>query len=200
MSANATINMIYGDRQRAYLADVRTPEMEEVHRQGGLTGNHFCWGCVEALPEEAFGRVRGRLQSRCKDCQAGRGPTERAERRLKMAARSSFKPRSSRILSEVRNRALLSATCALHRSSLNEGDLFGGLTKEEIINQTLHVFDDAYLRTEQTGEQHEVDHLVEIADGGLHHPSNLWAIPRSIHQRKTRQSIKVRTHGVLPPL
>lgn len=42
---------------------------------------------------------------------------------------------------------------------------------------------------------HEVDHIVEVVDGGGDEDSNLRAINRDCHLRKTRQAEKIRRGG-----
>jgi 5-methylcytosine-specific restriction endonuclease McrA len=38
------------------------------------------------------------------------------------------------------------------------------------------------------GIPHEVDHIIPLAKGGLHHPSNLQVIPASVNRRKSAKT------------
>lgn len=46
------------------------------------------------------------------------------------------------------------------------------------------LYDSAKRVSEKTGIPHEVDHIIPIAKGGMHHPCNLQILPRSINRKK----------------
>lgn len=46
------------------------------------------------------------------------------------------------------------------------------------------LYDSAKRVSAKTGIPHEVDHIIPLAKGGLHHPCNLQILPRSVNRKK----------------
>jgi hypothetical protein len=73
------------------------------------------------------------------------------------------------------------ASCAIQRAKKRK--LTPNLSKEEkMVMQKFYLH--AKILTEKLGIIHHVDHVVPLAKGGIHHPSNLQVIPASVNLRK----------------
>lgn len=60
------------------------------------------------------------------------------------------------------------------------------------------LYDSAKRVSEKTGIPHEVDHIVPLAKGGMHHPCNLQILPRSINRKKWIKTTQRKTPTSFP--
>lgn len=58
---------------------------------------------------------------------------------------------------------------------------------EEELRQIQEIYQEAQHLTFTTGVQYDVDHIVPLFEGGLHHPNNLQVITHEEHLMKTAQ-------------
>ena len=65
----------------------------------------------------------------------------------------------------------------------NEMKLLPHLSLTEQYEE-LEIYKKCYLLTESTGITHEVDHIIPLSRGGLHHPSNLQIL--TLHENRTK--------------
>ena len=56
---------------------------------------------------------------------------------------------------------------------------------EEELRQMQQIYQEAQNLTSTTGIRHEVDHIIPLFEGGMHHPGNLQIITREEHIKKT---------------
>ena len=58
---------------------------------------------------------------------------------------------------------------------------------EEELRQIQDIYQEAQHLTFTTGMQYDVDHIIPLCEGGLHHPNNLQIITHEEHLMKTAQ-------------
>jgi len=58
---------------------------------------------------------------------------------------------------------------------------------EEELHQIQDIYQEAQNLTFTTGMQYDVDHIIPLCEGGLHHPNNLQIITHEEHLMKTAQ-------------
>ena len=56
---------------------------------------------------------------------------------------------------------------------------------QEDLNQIQEIYQEAQHLTSTTGVQYDVDHIIPLFEGGLHHPDNLQIITHEEHLMKT---------------
>jgi 5-methylcytosine-specific restriction endonuclease McrA len=56
---------------------------------------------------------------------------------------------------------------------------------EEELRQMQQIYQEAQNLTSTTGIRYEVDHIIPLFEGGMHHPDNLQIITREEHIKKT---------------
>ena len=61
-----------------------------------------------------------------------------------------------------------------------------GITEKQ-LRQIQEIYQEAQHLTFTTGVQYDVDHIVPLFEGGLHHPNNLQIITHEEHLMKTAQ-------------
>jgi 5-methylcytosine-specific restriction endonuclease McrA len=74
-----------------------------------------------------------------------------------------------------RDRPLANARNAKRRTSIKNGSV--NLTPEEKL-RIQEIYIKCKLISESTGIPHQVDHIIPVAKGGLHHPDNLQILTR----------------------
>jgi hypothetical protein len=84
----------------------------------------------------------------------------------------------------ARDKAKATESAARNRACIN-GELALGYDPEETIKFYL----DSAKLTELTGEQYEVDHMIPLSRGGLHHQDNLLVMPKSMNRRKWNKTL-----------
>ena len=60
-----------------------------------------------------------------------------------------------------------------------------GISKEALWKETRPIYKEAQRLTQETGEQHHVDHIIPVAVGGLHRASNLQVLTEEEHTAKS---------------
>ena len=58
---------------------------------------------------------------------------------------------------------------------------------EEDLEQIKKIYEEAARLRKETGCMYHVDHIIRLADGGPHHPSNLQILDEDTHKLKTSQ-------------
>jgi 5-methylcytosine-specific restriction endonuclease McrA len=58
---------------------------------------------------------------------------------------------------------------------------------EEDLRQIQQIYQKAQHLTSSTGVQYDVDHIIPLFEGGLHHPNNLQIITHEEHLMKTAE-------------
>lgn len=102
------------------------------------------------------------------------------------AARAAYKlsPRGKEVIRRAR-KAPRQRAASLHHTRLRQTRTRGqswALNKEDRA-AIRSIYLEARQRSSETGIPHDVDHVVPLSRGGMHHPSNLRILPASMNRR-----------------
>ena len=126
----------------------------------------LCSECgIQLTEDNAYKNKRGHngLDSKCKSCKKGYATKRTADYRQTLRGR------------------------AIHQESVRRRQLpveqVPSLTNSE-REEVLSLYSEATRLTQETGIQHEVDHIQPVSKGGIHHPSNLQILTTVENRRK----------------
>lgn len=172
-------------------------ELTTIRNKGVL----FCLKCIEdiAVEKKSLNEVRKKI----KRAIARGNEIEESKDKVCPTCEDRFKSlndtqiycdrKCSKIspASKDRRRLRAASKSAQRRAKVYGGDIV--LTEDE-----KSMIDEIYIERDRLGEllgiPHEVHHIIEVCDGGLHHPDNLIVLSRPDHV-KLHRALKAAKHG-----